>query len=130
MGDLFKDVDRTALTAHRNKKNWTENVSACVQEKGECVGVASSSDSTSDHVENWILFVLNSPFNLRMKLPNDSIYLSVTCGLFKKLSLYHLFHFILWSRRHAHVRSYPEMRESGEQSDTLVLADDPSEETL
>lgn len=71
-----------ALTAERNKTSLTEKSQPPLSDTGreESAGVTSSLAPFTMWKPEF-LFILNSPFNFRMKLPNNSIYLSINCGL-------------------------------------------------
>lgn len=95
------------------------------RKKGDCVGSPQTHTAPMTMWKIEFLFVLNSPFNLKMKLPNNSIYLSIICGLLGKPSAYSRY-LILNSRCHSHIKNFLiDERESREQSDALVLPDDP-----
>lgn len=105
MGDLINNVD-TALTAQRNKKHLTEKSQPMFSDTGrkERMG-AQTTPFTMWKIE--FLFILNSPFNLRMKLLNNSIYLSIICGLLFKAIYVFTCYLIFCSRCQSYIGSFP-----------------------
>lgn len=86
MKDIFKQIDKTALTTQRNKslkgKISPHYDVQCHRKRRSSGGVSPRAETVPPTM--WkieFLFVLNSLFNLRMKFPNNSIYLSIIFGL-------------------------------------------------
>lgn len=89
MNDIFKQIDKTALTTQRNTslKAKIRPIMMFSGTEREEVLAGGPLKLRQCPLTMWkieFLFVLNSLFNLRMKLPNNSIYLSITFGLGKK----------------------------------------------